>query len=72
MAAIVAFACSSASTVERCPCTNVSDRRCDFPLIGKKQGQCCNRPLCLKCRVGRPIGDLCSAHARVHDAKASL
>ncbi|MEG7600198.1 hypothetical protein U2057_15330, partial [Listeria monocytogenes] len=59
------------SIVERCPCGNAPDRRCDAPLFGKKQGQHCNLPLCGTCRNPRPIGDLCAAHARIEDKKAS-
>ena len=38
---------------------------CDYPLVGAKAGQTCDRKLCLGCAVHTgPDQDLCPAHAK--------
>jgi len=44
------FVCTrGGSQKQRCSCGRVADYLCDFPLRGKKEGQTCDKPLCVKC-----------------------
>ena len=46
-------------------CDNWADRACDFPFIGPKEGETCDKALCSRC-ASRPFSDtdVCPPHAR--------
>jgi hypothetical protein len=62
---ITLITCSRGQQRPRCSCGNPQTGSCDFPLGGKKSGQTCDRPLCVKCTVKiGPTTDYCVAHGR--------
>lgn len=65
-----AFICGPKPRRRNCKfCSRYADLECDFPLTGKKAGQTCEAPMCVRCSttVRGPKGeqlDYCPPHER--------
>lgn len=64
---VTVISCRRGAAREKCRCGSAVTIRCDFPLIGMKTGETCDRGLCAKCavKVGEKQQHYCGAHYRV-------
>jgi hypothetical protein len=62
-----AIVCGRGSRQRLCThCGKPSDKLCDYPLRGAKEGQTCSRPVCQKCATHvEPDTDFCRTHAEM-------
>lgn len=64
--AITWFECKRSNTIPYCKCgKNKTETKCEYPLMGSKEGQFCNKLLCKSC--GTLIDDkyYCRAHTKM-------